>query len=246
MREPRPTDFDLTDDAVAYWHDFAENRCLSIGFRIAAIMSSVVLALVIGNASSVWAGVFDALWPVMLIMFFGSMIASSIVEAVTARFTPAFRQYKVFIDVQKKYRDWELRTRAAFWTGLRGMEFEREFGRLLQMHGFEVVLTGGSGDGGVDLIASRSGRMLIVQCKAHAKPVGPAVVREVWGTLMDSQADGAIVATVGGATRGAYEFASGKPIRILDLKDLIDLQTARSSPATVLLDQLIHAAQRAS
>ncbi|MFC3101683.1 restriction endonuclease [Alteraurantiacibacter lauratis] len=62
----------------------------------------------------------------------------------------------------------------------------------------------------------------IVQCKAFARPIGPAVVRELFGTL--AHHDGATIAylaTTNGVTQGARDWCKGKPIRIVTPDHLI-------------------------
>ncbi len=55
-------------------------------------------------------------------------------------------------------------------------------------------------------------------------PVGPAVVRELYGTLRAHKARTAILVSKSGFTRGAIEFAKGRPIHLWDLRSLIEMQ----------------------
>jgi hypothetical protein len=64
----------------------------------------------------------------------------------------------------------------------------------------------------------------IVQCKAHRTPVGPAVARELYGTLRHFGAVGAVLASTSGFTKGVVEYARGKPIELLGLSEIIALQ----------------------
>ena len=91
--------------------------------------------------------------------------------------------------------------------------------------GYKVQRTGGSGDGGVDLVLTDSmGLITIVQCKAHKNPVGPAIVRDLYGTMINKKADKAILVSLSGCTSGVYSFIRGKSMSIVTVKDLIKMQ----------------------
>lgn len=103
-----------------------------------------------------------------------------------------------------------------------GPEFERLVARAFRADGFRVDEMGGANDGGVDLHVWKNGRHAIVQCKAHARPIGPAVVRELLGTLRHHDTAGvAYLATTHGVTPSTRDWCSGKPIRLLEPDDLI-------------------------
>ena len=111
-----------------------------------------------------------------------------------------------------------------FWKGLSGVQFELELADLLRRAGYSVLSTPASDDGGIDLRLSNGNTATIVQCKRHQKPAGPAIARELYGTLMDSDADEAILACTAGVSQRAREFLEGKPILIMDVDDIVRLQ----------------------
>ena len=47
------------------------------------------------------------------------------------------------------------------------------------------------------------------------------MVREQFGSLVDSGADGALLFCTGGFTEGARQFAKGKSITLLDVYDIV-------------------------
>ena len=103
-----------------------------------------------------------------------------------------------------------------------GLEFERLVARAFRRSGFQVEEFGGVNDGGVDLIVWKGGVPGIVQCKAFKRPVGPAVVRELFGTL--AHHDGATIAylaTTNGVTQSARDWCNGKPIKIVTPDHLV-------------------------
>jgi restriction system protein len=90
--------------------------------------------------------------------------------------------------------------------------------------GWEAKPTRATGDGGIDIEAKIDGARVIVQCKAYSKPVSPAVARELYGTLLSSKAQSAMLASVSGFGRGVHEFIAGKPISLIDLPWILDKQ----------------------
>ncbi len=132
-------------------------------------------------------------------------------EAVSAK--------RVAVKVQR-------RKQKSFWESLNGVEFERELGRLFRTMGYRVASTPRSGDQGVDLVLRQNRTTTIVQCKAHKRPAGPAVVRELFGSMVHYRADGAILACTGGFTDGVIDFVRGKPIKLLSSWDIARLAEA--------------------
>lgn len=103
-----------------------------------------------------------------------------------------------------------------------GPEFERLVARAFRRQGYRVEEQGGANDGGVDLLVWKGSFHAIVQCKAHAKPASPAVVRELLGTLAHSRkARMAYLATIHGVSESAREWCQGKPITILEADHII-------------------------
>jgi restriction system protein len=104
---------------------------------------------------------------------------------------------------------------------LDGYQFEIATAKVLELHRFNPTLTGGPADGGIDIEVDRDGVRGVVQCKAHAAPVGPHAIRDLFGVIHDSGAGFGIVASPAGFTTGAVEFAKGKPIFLIDATDLV-------------------------
>lgn len=64
--------------------------------------------------------------------------------------------------------------------GMEGHEFEYFCADLLRKNGFvDVSVTRGSGDQGVDILATKDGIKYAVQCKNYATPLGNTPVQEV-------------------------------------------------------------------
>lgn len=134
-----------------------------------------------------------------------------------SRHTAAVEAYKA------KLEEFQ-RSRREFWTSLSGQDFEQELANLYRRLGYEATVARAGGDGGIDIDLFGNGEHVIVQCKAHGKPVGPHVVRDLYGTFTQSEASRAILASTSGFTSGVKNFVLGKEIELLSVDDIIQLQ----------------------
>ena len=67
------------------------------------------------------------------------------------------------------------------WDDMEGHEFEYFCADLLKRRGFkQVVVTKGSGDFGIDILAERDGISYGIQCKNYQSPIGVKAVQEVY------------------------------------------------------------------
>lgn len=73
------------------------------------------------------------------------------------------------------------RNRHYEWDDMEGLEFEYFCADLLKRRGFQdVVVTKGSGDFGIDILAERDGISYGIQCKNYTSPIGVKAVQEVY------------------------------------------------------------------
>ncbi len=109
--------------------------------------------------------------------------------------------------------------------------FERFCQRLLRESGFqEVIVTGRSGDGGLDghgllQINPLVSMQVYFQCKRYAGSVSPSTVRDFRGAMM-GRADKGIILTTGTFTREAKKEANrdgATPIELVDGERLINM-----------------------
>jgi Holliday junction resolvase len=109
--------------------------------------------------------------------------------------------------------------------------FELNVKDWLQRNGFEVEHLAGSrnGDGGVDIQAHKGGEVLLIQCKYwQTVKIGPAVIRELMGTLQSfpKETKGVIITSTE-LTGGAQKLARKNGIEFLQNVDFnkgIDLK----------------------
>lgn len=125
------------------------------------------------------------------------------------------------------YENWERRCSELFWEKLSGLQFEEEVTKLYNNLGYKAVKTRASNDGGVDVILYRGNEKIAIQCKAYNKRISPSVARELYGVICTSDCSSGIIATVNGASHETYLFCErcmDKPIKIIDVNDLIKMQ----------------------
>jgi restriction system protein len=109
-------------------------------------------------------------------------------------------------------------------------QFERLSARLLREAGFtSVMVTGRSGDGGIDglgvLRVSLMSFPVFFQCKRHKGSVGPSDVRDFRGA-MAGRGDKGLLVTTGSFTREAQKEATrdgAPPIDLIDGESLCEL-----------------------
>jgi len=238
IRPPAPNDFQITDADISRFED-REKRINALFPKLSFGLSAVIVAIV-GliqtdwkwmfsdglRAPSTYIGLLMMLLGWSFLSFFGSFFVGMVVHPLSnfaLNRTPnatAVRRYRRAVT---EFRAWLDRSRRGWWLGLSGLRFELELARLFRALGWDATPTRASGDGGVDIVEKRAGVKFIVQCKNHKLPVGPSVARELYGTLLASDAQRAILASVSGFTKGVNEFAKGKPIELIDI-DWIILQ----------------------
>jgi Restriction endonuclease/Topoisomerase DNA binding C4 zinc finger len=95
-------------------------------------------------------------------------------------------------------------------------QFEKFSAALLHSEGYMVERKGGAyPDGGVDLIGTKDGETMLVQCK-HWKTwdIKPKTVREMIGTMKIHNATEGAIYTLKGASNAAMDLANEQGIRI--------------------------------
>lgn len=127
-------------------------------------------------------------------------------------------ELRKFKELEKKY--------AEYWLDLSGHQFEKEVAKLYEAHGYDVQVTKGSGDGGIDIFLEKAGRRYGVQCKNHHKAIGPAAIRDLYGAMSHEGLDAGIFIASSGYTKGAKEFARNKAITLLDINNVLRMHAA--------------------
>ncbi len=101
-------------------------------------------------------------------------------------------------------------------------DFEHQVAEVIRSMGLTADVTGGSADGGVDIVAYDdspiTGGKYVVQCKRYgqSKKVGVGEVRELYGVVQAEGANKGILITSSSFTSHALAFSEGKPIELID------------------------------
>lgn len=105
-----------------------------------------------------------------------------------------------------------------FWASLDGNEFEHAVEWLFRHQGYSVESTKRAHDEGVDLILKRGSETYLVQCKAYAKNVGIAPVRELQGTRSAWPDEYRVMlVSLYGFSNGARDFAQAHGIKLFSI-----------------------------
>lgn len=117
------------------------------------------------------------------------------------------------------------------------IEFENLVANLFQRNGLEVMTTARSGDEGVDIVAIDPdpvlGGKIVIQVKRYRSTIPPAVIRELYGTVVAQGATKGILVTTAGFGPGSREFADGKPLRLLAGPELLRMLSDQGYSARI-------------
>jgi HJR/Mrr/RecB family endonuclease len=97
-----------------------------------------------------------------------------------------------------------------------GARFEGFIADLFRAMGHRVVLCGGAGDQGVDMVVYPRGERVAVQCKNHSRPVGNRPVQEVYAGARHHRCVEAWVVAPAGYTSGARDLAKSTGVSLYD------------------------------
>ena len=138
------------------------------------------------------------------------------------------------------YRSWRKRKLLENQKGLESIrslswkELEELVGEAYRRQGYTVRENSGDDpDGGVDLLLNKDGNTYLVQCKQwRSMKIGVKVVREMYGLLTAKHASGVMIITSGMFTQEAKSFAAGKPIDLVEGRQLAELvSSVQKNPA---------------
>jgi len=108
-------------------------------------------------------------------------------------------------------------------SAMSGTEFEQFVAKLFRKKGFIVELTATTGDHGIDLIVRKNNRQGVVQCKRWTGTVGEPVVRDFYGSLLNSGSKSGFIFTTSYFTSQAIAFVENKPIKLVDMDSLVKM-----------------------
>lgn len=97
-----------------------------------------------------------------------------------------------------------------------GIEFEKFIGTLFEFDGYKISYTLASNDKGIDIIASRNGISIGIQCKCYSSTVGISAVQEVFSGKNFYSLDKALVVTNRSFTKAAKSLAEATGVVLWD------------------------------
>ena len=241
-RAPTLEEFGLTTTLVerlpkaffAYFFDETQQRQhnrVAVGSVVYAV---IFVALFWYSNQSIKFGLIVALaFPFLGLMAAFIAIAGRAERAIWPLINPVWDRYRHFLDANALYATQlaAYRVRLAkrkedYWRSLSGLDFEVELGGLFRRMGYNVEQTPYTGDGGVDLLLRKNGRLTVVQCKAHKKRIPIGVARQLYASMMDFKADDAIIASFEGVTKPVAEYIAARSISTLSLSEIIAIHIA--------------------
>lgn len=106
-------------------------------------------------------------------------------------------------------------------------EFESLIQNLFTKMGLDTKQTRASRDGGIDCVAFDPrpifGGKVVIQAKRYRNTVDVSAVRDLFGSMQNEGASKGILVTTSGYGPTSFEFASGKPIELIDGSNLLYL-----------------------
>lgn len=102
--------------------------------------------------------------------------------------------------------------------------FEEFVAELFEALGYDVELSGGTGDEGADLRVRRKGLVAVVQCKYHSRGVvGSPELQKFLGTVHHTQSHKGFFVTTRTFSLAAEKFVAEHPIELIDGPRLVEL-----------------------
>lgn len=111
---------------------------------------------------------------------------------------------------------------------LTSREYEELIAELVTDFGWKVELTPQSRDGGKDILASYESELgkhlCLIECKKYSweRPIGVSIIRELYGTLMDHQANSSLLVTSSRFSPDAIKFQQRHEY-LIGLRDYFDV-----------------------
>ncbi len=245
VRQPLPTDYGLTDSSIEQirsmlrYKEIMKNRCINTTLLVGYITTVALTwsrfglgSFMVGFLGICILGIVFGL-PISFLInkYFEKKVMRIKGSSSLKEYEYQLAQYKEFKEKRrieeerKKAKEEKERKRKPwdYWMGLSPRDFENEVAELFKGKGYDTRVTPVTGDGGVDIILSKEGKEVLVQCKKYKSSVGPAPVRELYGVMSSRCVKEGFLVCPAGFTSGAYDFAKRNGIRLIGLKRLIQL-----------------------
>ena len=167
------------------------------------------------TTTSILKGVFSGIWEVKELFF------------ITIGVSVLLLAFQVTLDLmshRSKIRWFLGKKKVQDLQKLTPSQFEEYISFLFESLGYVTRVTGGKGDGGVDVEAEKDGNVHYIQCKKFITSKVPvSAVRDFYGAIADRVDGGkAYFITTNVFTLEAERFAEDKPIELVDKFKLME------------------------
>ncbi len=224
--KPLLSEYGLPEDIEVVLRDMEErynskrSRLQYLFFYVSvslAIISFFYIAIEQGNPG---AGIGYAILVMISYFFIAAFLEGIFKYRKNTELHKKFFEYKKQLDL---YNYWLQMNSINYWMNLDGHKFEEAVARVYRKHGYIAKVSKQGGDGGIDITLTKGNQRIAVQCKAHKKPVGPAVARDLFGTMDHFGFSDGILVSRNGFTVGVYEFVKDKPIKLVNLNNIMEM-----------------------
>lgn len=113
---------------------------------------------------------------------------------------------------------------SSFSSRMTPSEFEAYCAEELRRVGWQAYVTRGSRDQGIDVVASKNGTKLILQCKLYTAPVGNKAVQEAYAGKAYENAQFAAVVSNSPYTPSAQQLAATNGVLLLHYSELANIE----------------------
>ena len=103
------------------------------------------------------------------------------------------------------------------------LEYEKYCAALVEKAGWKCKITPVTGDQGADVLATKGGKTLVLQCKKYSANVGNSAVQEAVSAKLHFRATHAAVVTNAGFTRSAKQLAKTTKVLLLSHVQLLEI-----------------------
>lgn len=256
MEKPELIDYGLSEQDLARYesqrHQYREKMVMAIEqkkenykkIRLVLTIGSILLGIILAIVNSES----DA-WFVYLICPFGFTIIPLLIlyqnEDSPQLSGEKLEELRAVIDSElevkcekyyikkREYENYIEKCQRDFWITMDGYQFEKAVASLFRTNGYKATVTPAVADGGVDIILEKDSERIAVQCKHHAKPVGPNDVRALQGVVASQDYLKGIFVSLNGFTPTVHqEVRSGNvQIELLELKDILQMAKEDRKPS---------------
>ncbi|MDQ1832831.1 restriction endonuclease [Massilia scottii] len=113
-----------------------------------------------------------------------------------------------------------------------GQEYEMLCTKLLNENVWDARMTALTGDQGADIVATKNGTKLVVQCKYYTGNVGNDAVQQVAAARIYYAADIAVVVSNAGYTKSARQLAKSLNVRLIHHDEIPSIEARVGSSST--------------